>query len=58
MISQNALVGIRGDGGTSQHQSGDEGAEEGFAATAGVVHELEESEVVRQPEVYRERRFG
>jgi hypothetical protein len=39
-----ALFGIQGDGGTSRHQSGDEGAEESFAAAAGVVHELEEAE--------------
>ena len=43
-----ALFGIQGDGGTSRHQSGDEGAEESFAAAAGVVHELEEGEVERQ----------
>ena len=43
-----ALVGIRGDGGTSHHQSRDEGAEQGFAAAPGVVHELEEGEVERK----------
>src|SRR5215212_11752333 len=34
--------------GTSRHQGGDKGSEQGFAAAAGVVHELEESEVERQ----------
>src|SRR5689334_6065194 len=34
--------------GASRHQGGDELAEEGPAAAAGVVHELEESEVERQ----------
>src|SRR3954469_2064986 len=34
--------------GTSRHQGGDKGAEQGFAAAPGVVHELEESEVERQ----------
>ena len=43
-----ALIGIRGDGGTSHHQSCDELAEEGFAAATGAVHELEEAEVERQ----------
>src|SRR3712207_1367531 len=43
-----ALFGIRGDGGTSYHRSGDEGAEEGFATAAGIVHELEEGKVERQ----------
>src|SRR3954464_681785 len=43
-----ALVGIRGDGGTSHHQSGDEGGEESFAAAPGVVHELEKAEIQRQ----------
>ena len=42
-----ALIGIRGDGGTSHHQSRDEGAEEGFAPSSGVVHELEEAEIQR-----------
>jgi len=46
--NQKALVGIRGDGGTSHHQSRDEGAEQGFAAAPGVVHELEEGEVERK----------
>src|SRR3712207_9114365 len=31
--------------GTSRHQGGDKGSEQGFAAAAGVVHELEEAEV-------------
>ena len=43
--SRVAFVGMRGDGGTSHDQGGDEGAEEGFAAAPGVVHELEEAEV-------------
>ena len=43
-----ALIGIRGDGGTSHHQSRDEGAQEGFAAAPGVVDELEEAEIQRQ----------
>src|ERR671939_1736754 len=43
-----ALLGIRGDGGTSGHQGCDEGAEEGFAAAPGFVHELEEAEIERQ----------
>jgi hypothetical protein len=43
-----ALVGIRGDGGISHDQGCDEGAEEGFAAAPGVVHELEEAEIQRQ----------
>src|SRR3954462_13998441 len=34
--------------GASRHQGGDEGAEEGFAAAPGVVHEREEAEVERQ----------
>src|SRR4051794_38383816 len=34
--------------GTSRHQGGDKGSEQGFAAAAAVVHELEESEVERQ----------
>src|SRR3954451_14272636 len=34
--------------GTSRHQGGDKGSEQGFAAAAGVMHELEESEVERQ----------
>src|SRR4051794_25672697 len=36
------------DGIPSGHQGGDELAEEGPAAAAGVVHELEEDEVERQ----------
>src|SRR5215210_6487286 len=35
-------------GGESCDQGSDEGAEQGFAATACVVHELEEAEIVRQ----------
>ncbi len=33
---------------SSRNQAGDEGAEQGFAASARVVHELEEAEVKRQ----------
>src|SRR5919202_7014867 len=33
----------------SHDQCCDEGAEEGFAAAPGVVHELEEAEIERQP---------
>ena len=43
-----ALVGLRGDGGTSHDQSRDESAKESFASAAGVVHELEEAEIERQ----------
>src|SRR3954449_122434 len=43
-----ALIGIRGDGGTSHHQSRDEGAKQGFAAAPDVVHEREEAEIQRQ----------
>src|SRR4051812_20893903 len=43
-----ALIGIRGDGGTSHHQGCDEGAKEGFAAAPDVVHEREEAEIQRQ----------
>src|SRR3954466_14376142 len=43
-----ALVGLRGDGGTSHDQSRDEGAKESFASASGVVHELEEAEIERQ----------
>jgi len=34
--------------GPSRNQAGDEGAEQGFAASARIVHELEEAEVERQ----------
>src|SRR5215208_3413901 len=34
--------------GRSRHQGGDKGSEQGFAAAAGVVHELKEAEVERQ----------
>ena len=34
--------------GGSCHQGGDKFAEQGFAAAAGVMHELEEAEVERQ----------
>jgi hypothetical protein len=43
-----ALVGIRGDGGTSHGQGCNEGAQEGFAAAPSVVHELEEAEIQRE----------
>jgi len=33
---------------SSRNQACDEGSEQGFAASAGVVHELEEAEVKRQ----------
>src|SRR3712207_8547161 len=33
---------------SSRHQGGEEGAEQGFAAAAGVVHEREEAEGERQ----------
>src|SRR3954469_12027350 len=47
--SRVALVGFRGVGRvTSCDQGGNERAEEGFAATACIVHELEEAEVKRQ----------
>jgi hypothetical protein len=35
-------------GSPSYHQGSDQLAEQGFAAAAGVVHELEEAEVERQ----------
>jgi len=34
--------------GPSRNQAGDEGAQQGFAASASVVHELEEAEIERQ----------
>ena len=34
--------------GPSRHQACHKGAEQGFAASAGVVHELEEAEIERQ----------
>src|SRR4051795_4144781 len=43
-----ALVGFRGVGSASCDQGGDERAKQGFAATACVVHELEEPEIERQ----------
>src|SRR3954452_7309699 len=48
VIFSKALVGLRGDGGTSHDQSRDEGAKESFAPAPGVVHELEEAEIQRQ----------
>src|SRR3954467_690557 len=44
----NALIGFRGVRFGSCDQGGDEGSEQGFAASARVVHELEEAEVERQ----------
>src|SRR5215217_3592083 len=46
--SLSALVGFRGVGSGSCDQGGDERTEQGFAATACVVHELEEPEIERQ----------
>src|SRR4051812_21516223 len=43
-----ALVGFRGVGSASCDQGGDERAKQGFAATACVVHELEEPQIERQ----------
>jgi hypothetical protein len=48
LLKKEALVGFRGVGFGSCDQSGDEGSEQGFAASARVVHELEEAEVERQ----------
>jgi hypothetical protein len=42
-----ALFGFRGDG-ASRHQCRDEGAEQGLAAAAHVVHDLKEAEIERQ----------
>src|SRR4051812_16237974 len=46
--SSMALVGFRGVGSASCDQGGDERAKQGFAATACVVHELEEPQIERQ----------
>ena len=43
-----AHLGFWGDGGVSCDQGGDEGSEEGFSASSGVVDELEEAEVEGQ----------
>ena len=43
-----AHLGFWGDGGLSRDQGGDEGSEEGFSASAGVVDELEEAEIEGQ----------
>jgi hypothetical protein len=43
-----ALIGFRGEGGTSHDQSRDEGSKESFASAPGVMHELEEAEIQRQ----------
>src|SRR5215207_1230947 len=43
-----ALVGFRGVGSGSCDQGCNERAKQGFAATACVVHELEEAEIERQ----------
>src|SRR3954471_6498985 len=40
--------GFWGDDGLSRDQSGDEGSEKGFSASAGVVDELEEAEIEGQ----------
>ena len=45
---RNALIGFWGGEVGSCDQGGDEGSEQGFAASAGVVHELEEAEIERQ----------
>src|SRR3954468_25095247 len=42
-LGAEALVGFRGVGSASCDQGGDERAKQGFAATACVVHELEEA---------------
>src|SRR4051812_18670042 len=47
-LGAEALVGFRGVGSASCDQGGDERAKQGFAATACVVHELEEPEIERQ----------
>src|SRR4051795_3648331 len=47
-LTVEALVGFRGVGSASCDQGGNERAKQGFAATACVVHELEEAEVKRQ----------
>ena len=46
--SRVALIGFRGDGGTSHDQSRDEGAKESFASAPGVMHELEKAKIQRQ----------
>src|SRR3954464_8203991 len=48
LISPEALVGFRGVEFGSCDQGSDEGSEQGFAAAACVVHELEEAEIERQ----------
>src|SRR5688572_26248612 len=47
-LTPEALVGFRGIGFGSRDQGGGEGSEQGFAASARVVHELEEAEIKRQ----------
>src|SRR4051794_12379189 len=47
-LSTRLLLGSGVVTGASRHQGGDKGSEQGFAAAAGVVHELEEAEVERQ----------
>src|SRR4051794_37755375 len=47
-VLQIALTGFRGGEVGSCDQGGDEGSEQGFAALARIVHELEEAEVERQ----------
>ncbi|MEK0084318.1 hypothetical protein [Benzoatithermus flavus] len=48
LTNSDTLLSGSGVMSTSGHQDGDELAEEGFAATASVVHEPEEGEVERQ----------
>ncbi len=43
-----ALIGLRGGDGSVTPPGRDEGAEQGFAASVRIVHELEEAEVERQ----------
>ena len=47
-MSGRLLLGSGVVAGVSRDQAGDEGAEQGFAAPARVVHELEEAERERQ----------
>ena len=42
------LLGFGVVPGPSRNQAGDEGAQQGFAASASVVHELEKAEIERQ----------
>jgi hypothetical protein len=47
-VPERLLLGSGVVTGQSCNQACDEGAEQGFAASAGVVHELEEAEIERQ----------